>query len=75
MSLPSSLAIQIDNEQQALEFVRMHPLGVFVEENGHTYGVAEPAKLMEFNNQRGVHDDTLHQIMVKQKEVVDHLMR
>lgn len=53
----------------------MHPLGVFVEENGHTYGVAEPAKLMEFNNQRGVHDDTLHQIMVKQKEVVDHLMR
>lgn len=75
MSLPTSLAQRIDNEQQAQAFVKLNPLGIFIAEAGRAYGIVDPAKLVEFNRQQGVANDHLSELVAKEKEVLEQLLR
>lgn len=72
MTLPETVARLIENEQQAQEFVKLSPQGIFVTESGATYGISDPAKLAEFNLQRGVGNERLNEMVAKEREVVLH---
>ncbi|CAN3375940.1 hypothetical protein DIURU_003148 [Diutina rugosa] len=75
MSLPTTLAQRIDSEQQAQQFVQRHPSAIFIADAGTAYGIVDPAKLVEFNRQHGVASDEVSELVAKEKEVLEQLLK